>query len=580
MTATVTVDSETGEILDFDGEMADDSRALTVVREPVGLARASDPSDMIAMASKMATALKDIVERQKLYAVIQGKKYPTVEAWMTIARMDNVVAREADRPVRHEDGTYEAFAELVRLSDMAVIGKASAICGMPGDKPWDSRPEYARRSMASTRATSRAFRQHYCPNPDALVLTADLRWVRAGNLKVGDELIGFDESLRLGSQFRRSTVLASEPNVGDLVEVVTSHGSTIVSDLHPFAQVGLRGGSKWTHAKDLRAGARIAYFVRPFARRESFDAGWLAGFLDGEGSVNPKLGVSVAQLLGPTAGRLLRVATAFGFELQPHPRENGVTNFTVYGGMSEWLRMLGSIRPERLLAKAAVLWEGRSIARRHDGAEVLEIKHLGRGEIVGLQTSTSTLIIDGFGGHNSWIMSLAGYEPTPADEMPDHTGGTSHAPARTSSPSAGVVAPPPAVAPPAAGGFQYKSHGVAERGRAPVDGELREGPDGSVFGFSLREPSQKRLQVMAREPIATALATLDDLIGAEVEVHGVLEMVGWQKDGKDMPPFRRLWLDAISAEAFTLPAVAASSAAIPRPAPTPDDEAELDALLA
>ncbi len=131
-----------------------------IVVEPVGLARAVGPDGMIALASQMATALKDIVERQRLFAVIQGKKYPQVEAWMTIARMDNVVAREG-QVIANEDGSFEAHTDLIRLSDGAVIGHGSALCGTPDDKPWNSRALPARRSMAVTRATSRAFRQQY-----------------------------------------------------------------------------------------------------------------------------------------------------------------------------------------------------------------------------------------------------------------------------------------------------------------------------------------------------------------------------------------------------------------------------------
>lgn len=141
-----------------------EGRALEVVepREIVRLAQSPTPEATIELAARMATALKDIVEKQKLYAVIQGKKYPQVEAWMTIGRMDNVVAREViDGIVRHDDGSYEATVELIRLSDGMVIGRGSALCGTPGDNPWASRPEPARRSMAVTRATSRAFRQQY-----------------------------------------------------------------------------------------------------------------------------------------------------------------------------------------------------------------------------------------------------------------------------------------------------------------------------------------------------------------------------------------------------------------------------------
>src|SRR6185369_1922150 len=80
---------------------------------------------------------------------------------MTIGRMDNVVAREAGKPTQNDDESWEAEVELVRLSDGMVIGRASAMCGAKGDRPWDSRPAHQRRSMAVTRATSRAFRQQY-----------------------------------------------------------------------------------------------------------------------------------------------------------------------------------------------------------------------------------------------------------------------------------------------------------------------------------------------------------------------------------------------------------------------------------
>lgn len=150
----------------IEGEVREvESRALTVVAQPgqalVAEAGENGPGAMLAKATAIATALRDVVEQQKLYAVISGKKYPQVEAWSTIGRMDNVVAREASKPIRQDDGSYEAEVELIRLSDGMVIGRASALCGMPDDKPWASRAEYARRSMAVTRATSRAFRQQY-----------------------------------------------------------------------------------------------------------------------------------------------------------------------------------------------------------------------------------------------------------------------------------------------------------------------------------------------------------------------------------------------------------------------------------
>lgn len=155
----------TAEVIEGEAIEVEPVRAVVVAQPGQALVTSTDdplgPQHMIERASALATALSQMVERQRLFTVIQGKRYPQVEAWQTIGRLDNVVAREAATPVRNDDGSWEATVELVRLSDGMVIGNGSAICGDPQDRPWNSRADYQKRSMAVTRATSRAFRQQY-----------------------------------------------------------------------------------------------------------------------------------------------------------------------------------------------------------------------------------------------------------------------------------------------------------------------------------------------------------------------------------------------------------------------------------
>jgi hypothetical protein len=159
MKSPVTIDD--GEAVYREVEVSDPEPRELIVVPDVRLS-APTPEALVSLATRMANALADIVEKRKLYAVISGRKYPQVEAWMTVARMDGVVAQEAaGGVVRREDGGYEATVEAVRLSDGAIIGRASALCGTPDDKPWGTRPEFQRRSMAVTRATGRVFRQQY-----------------------------------------------------------------------------------------------------------------------------------------------------------------------------------------------------------------------------------------------------------------------------------------------------------------------------------------------------------------------------------------------------------------------------------
>ena len=164
------------EVIEGEAVEIPQDRAVVVAQPGQALVAADGPDgpeQMLSKATAIATTLAKMVEQQKLYTVIQGRKFPHVEAWMTIGRMDNVVARESRPPVRNEDGSYEAFVELVRLSDGMIVGGGSAMCGAPDDPPWGgsparngrpaqpARPEHQRRSMAVTRATSRAFRQDY-----------------------------------------------------------------------------------------------------------------------------------------------------------------------------------------------------------------------------------------------------------------------------------------------------------------------------------------------------------------------------------------------------------------------------------
>ena len=145
-------------------QVNDNTNALTVITPaappvpaaPVslGMLQGVSPAALMAGASEMAGELARMIEAQRLWDPINGKKYVKVEGWTTLAVMMGVVAREVQ--TTEADGIYTAVVELVRMSDGACISRASAECGE--EKPWNARPRYARRSMAQTRATGKACR--------------------------------------------------------------------------------------------------------------------------------------------------------------------------------------------------------------------------------------------------------------------------------------------------------------------------------------------------------------------------------------------------------------------------------------
>lgn len=120
----------------------------------LGTLQAATPGALVEQAAAMATALAGVIDKQKLFTVIQGKKHVHVEGWTTLGVMLGVLPRQVD--VSEEWGVYIATVELIRMSDGAVLSRASAECG--DEAPWCDRPRFQRRSMALTRATGKACR--------------------------------------------------------------------------------------------------------------------------------------------------------------------------------------------------------------------------------------------------------------------------------------------------------------------------------------------------------------------------------------------------------------------------------------
>lgn len=135
-----------------------------VIRNDISLGtiQANSPQELVASATGAAETLAAVIESQKLYVTLQGRRFVRCEGWTTLAAMLGTMPREVG--VEEMDGIYVATVELVRVADGMVLTRASAECGAPdeldrqGNPTWSARPRYARRSMAITRATAKACR--------------------------------------------------------------------------------------------------------------------------------------------------------------------------------------------------------------------------------------------------------------------------------------------------------------------------------------------------------------------------------------------------------------------------------------
>lgn len=118
-----------------------------------------DPVEVIARASATATALAGVIKKQKLATVISGREHVRVEGWTLLGSMLGVFPVVVwTKPVERDGAQigWEARVE-ARTRDGAVVGAAEAEC-LATEKTWGGRDDYARKSMAQTRATSKAMR--------------------------------------------------------------------------------------------------------------------------------------------------------------------------------------------------------------------------------------------------------------------------------------------------------------------------------------------------------------------------------------------------------------------------------------
>ena len=260
-----------------------------------------------------------------------------------------------------------------------------------------------------TNARNMAKEYGSCVTPDTPILTEDLRWIRAGDVKVGDRLIGLEEHTIKRHGRRRMAVSIVEGTlrrVKPRVRVITDKGEITVTPDHPFlahSLRGMRGNLQWTEAGVLSAGQIIKFLCDPW------DAGggdtWLAGMADGEGCLSYSRGngavrVALAQKPGAVMDRMESEVKDLGF--MPSRHNNGKGGDVIHIGMlPSVLRFLGTVRPMRLLSNwSKILLERPPSLPEGCWATIKEVEKIHNGDIVSIQTSTRTYIANGFVSHN------------------------------------------------------------------------------------------------------------------------------------------------------------------------------------
>lgn len=262
-----------------------------------------------------------------------------------------------------------------------------------------------------------------CVDPDVHLLTADFRWLAAGDVKTGLLIWGIDEdsASAKGRKLRVGHVESVKRTVTKKVRVVTDRGDIVVSRDHRFlAQTETRPTLSWVRADRMSAdltrqdgrrggfrhGTYLIPWLAPWESDGGYEAGYLAGFLDGEGFAtvvgangDRSLSLGFSQNDGVVAETVCRLLAGRAFTLSAyHPRKCG--QYQVQGGLPEVFRFLGTVRSLRLIDDAIRKWNGVRGCYALPKAIVRDVVSEPDGEVISIQTSLRTYIADGFISHN------------------------------------------------------------------------------------------------------------------------------------------------------------------------------------
>lgn len=251
---------------------------------------------------------------------------------------------------------------------------------------------------------------NYCVGVDERVLTADLQWVRAGDLVEGQPLYAVDEEApdRQGRRWAPAQVVSNEIQTLPAVRVVFEDGSSLVcTSEHPFLARTIRkhgpGKYRWVQARDLMSRPyAVAKPLDAWDEPTDYDTGWMGGLLDGEGSLVRAAGhespsaLSFAQKTGDVLDRALKILDRDGFDVSVYERAgDDVRNVRISGGYPEVLRALGTYRPVRLMSK---IGHPRFYSRT---VRVVSVEDAGLQQIAVMGTTSKTYIASGFASHNT-----------------------------------------------------------------------------------------------------------------------------------------------------------------------------------
>ena len=274
-----------------------------------------------------------------------------------------------------------------------------------------------------------------CVGVETPILTEDLRWVEAGTLRVGDQIVGFDEnapSRGFRRKLRKATITHQNIVDAPTYQITLETGETIFATPEHKWLVRLPGkGVVWRRTdliyKRYKAGlsVNLRRFIPWKPPLHTYEQGFLSAAFDGEGSLcnsrgngHAALSLTFVQKDNPMLYQVRDYLDLYGIHplsltSAPHAGRSDVRELKLTGN-ARVISFLSTMQPPRLLEKWTSHLDGSRVALPHTqqtkeqgvgDVRIVEMAGPLVREISELSTSTGTYIAEGFGAHNTYHTS-------------------------------------------------------------------------------------------------------------------------------------------------------------------------------
>lgn len=261
-----------------------------------------------------------------------------------------------------------------------------------------------------------------CLAPHHRVLTSDLRYIPLGEVEVGQKLVSFDEtveeSYRRGRSYKTGTVLAVRNSkkpvrrviFDDDTEFIVTHDHRWLTRVGGQTAIKHNGTYAWRETDSMRKGTLVPQPLDVWKENTSYEAGYLSGIFDGEGCLYTRQtsGGRIAQLSFSQKPGLVWdksvecIESLVGVDAISYQNDRGINSGRLKGGLPSIARLLGEVRPTRLLSKFEPEMLGQMTCPSERNRKIVAIEDAGYQDIVEIDIDAKTMIVEGQPHHNCY----------------------------------------------------------------------------------------------------------------------------------------------------------------------------------